>query len=72
MLFCATRIIIKKKKLPRCQEAFSFPLDRGMSLGLFFSYLSGSKAIQQMVNIWSVEENMKIHLERIKTNGVTG
>lgn len=25
-----------------------------------------------MLNIWSVQKNMEIHLEKIKTNGVMG
>lgn len=61
--------IKKTAPLPR---SILLSWDGGIRLGLFSSYLSESKAIQQMVNIWSVEENMKIHLERIKTNGVTG
>lgn len=32
----------------------------------------GIKAIWQMLNIWSVQQNMRIHLQQIKTNGVTG
>lgn len=69
-LLCRSWLWIKKTApLPR---SILLSWDGGIRLGLFSSYLSGSKAIQQMVNIWSVEENMKIHLERIKTNGVTG